>query len=59
MAAPPPPTQEQPSDELTPRQLADAWKKAGGFDRLRKQLLHDFVHSVRPTSLSRGWKLWH
>ncbi|GAA5848041.1 hypothetical protein JCM9279_007425 [Rhodotorula babjevae] len=40
-----PPTVPQQADELTPRQLADAWKKQGGFDRLRKQLLVDFLQS--------------
>ncbi|BGP39826.1 hypothetical protein JCM10449v2_003778 [Rhodotorula kratochvilovae] len=38
-------------DELTPRQLADAWKKDGGFDRLRKQLLHDFLTSPEKDAL--------
>ncbi|GAA5916325.1 hypothetical protein JCM8208_007394 [Rhodotorula glutinis] len=39
------------ADELAPRQLADAWKKQGGFDRLRKQLLVDFLHSPEKDAL--------
>ncbi|POY71756.1 hypothetical protein BMF94_5117 [Rhodotorula taiwanensis] len=31
------------SGEVTPAQLAAAWKKRGGFDSLRKQLLADFL----------------
>ncbi|GAA5903685.1 hypothetical protein JCM5296_002118 [Sporobolomyces johnsonii] len=31
--------------ELTPTQLAALWKKQGGFDALRKQLLQDFLSS--------------
>lgn len=32
--------------EVTPAQLAAAWKKRGGFDSLRKQLLADYLRSV-------------
>ncbi|GAA5822684.1 hypothetical protein JCM3770_003367 [Rhodotorula araucariae] len=52
MAARSQPEQSAPRpDELTPRQLADAWKKDGGFDRLRKQLLHDFLASPEKDAL--------
>lgn len=40
------------SPELTPHALAALWKKQGGFDSLRKQLLTDFLASVRPLSSS-------
>jgi hypothetical protein len=33
--------------EITPAQLAATWKKSGGFDSLRKQLLADFINAVR------------
>uniref|UniRef100_A0A0K3CBN3 BY PROTMAP: gi/342319868/gb/EGU11813.1/ Proteophosphoglycan 5 [Rhodotorula glutinis ATCC 204091] n=1 Tax=Rhodotorula toruloides TaxID=5286 RepID=A0A0K3CBN3_RHOTO len=31
--------------ELTPKQLAEQWKRQGGLDALRKQLLQDFLAS--------------
>lgn len=46
-----PPAAPHQQGELTPRQIADSWKKQGGFDRLRKQLLVDFLQSVRPSPL--------
>ncbi|GAA5944750.1 hypothetical protein JCM3775_006487 [Rhodotorula graminis] len=49
MAQPPPVSPR--AEELTPRQLADAWKKQGGFDRLRKQLLGDFLQSPEKDAL--------
>lgn len=31
--------------DITPAQLAATWKKSGGFDSLRKQLLADFINA--------------
>ncbi|GJN89199.1 hypothetical protein Rhopal_002177-T1 [Rhodotorula paludigena] len=45
MAARPPSRFGTDQGELTPRQLADAWKRQGGFDTVRKQLLVDFLQS--------------
>ncbi|GAA5835560.1 hypothetical protein JCM11251_002964 [Rhodosporidiobolus azoricus] len=45
MAAMPPDTPSQQIDGITPQKLAELWKKQGGFDSLRKQLLADFLAS--------------
>ncbi|GAA5901459.1 hypothetical protein JCM6882_006283 [Rhodosporidiobolus microsporus] len=45
MAAVPPQAPPQSADEITPQKLAELWKKQGGFDSLRKQLLADFLAS--------------
>ncbi|BGP55210.1 hypothetical protein JCM8202_003786 [Rhodotorula sphaerocarpa] len=37
--------------EVTPAQLAAAWKKRGGFDSLRKQLLADYLRSPEKDKL--------
>ncbi|GAA5870637.1 hypothetical protein JCM3774_001709 [Rhodotorula dairenensis] len=37
------PIRDGSTNETTPEQLAAAWKKGGGFDSLRKQLLAEFL----------------
>ncbi|GAA5982072.1 hypothetical protein JCM10908_004725 [Rhodotorula pacifica] len=39
------PPDTAPPKEVTPEQLAATWKKRGGFDSLRKQLLADFLNA--------------
>ncbi|GAA5983215.1 hypothetical protein JCM11641_006853 [Rhodosporidiobolus odoratus] len=45
----PPP--QQPKPELTPQHLAELWKKQGGFDLLRRELLNEFLASPERDAL--------